>query len=161
MDKFPPLVRGITPSCPPLQGPAPPTARNSRPDLRQEKTPARVLWDAGGYVSETKSYFFWISSRICARSSSVVGLGSSSSAGSSSFFFLACFLLYPFCKSVVMSFTNWNGMKDTYKFVGLQNYIDLFNNKTILFQCCNKLSFPIIHIRLRLNRIIIFSTLPC
>ena len=61
-----------------------------------------------------------------------------------SFFFLACFLLYPFCKSVVMSFTNWNGMKDTYKFVGLQNYIDLFNNKNYWAAIKINLKFAVI-----------------
>ncbi len=46
-----------------------------------------------------------------------------------SFFFLACFLLYPFCKSVVMSFTNWVGSSDKWEFVGVRNYVDLIGNK--------------------------------
>ena len=49
-----------------------------------------------------------------------------------SFFFLACFLLFPFCKSVVMSFTNWNGMKEDYNFIGFNNYVDLFGNQKYL-----------------------------
>ena len=42
--------------------------------------------------------------------------------------FLVCFLLYPFCVSVIRSFTDWNGLKEDVAFVGLKNYIDLFTN---------------------------------
>lgn len=42
--------------------------------------------------------------------------------------FLVCFLLYPFCVSVLRSFTDWNGLKDKVTFVGVKNYVDLFTN---------------------------------
>lgn len=43
-----------------------------------------------------------------------------------SFIFLAMFLLYPLTKSIVMSFTNWNGFNPEYEWVGVKNYVDLF-----------------------------------
>lgn len=46
-----------------------------------------------------------------------------------SFLFLAAFLLYPFAKSIVMSFTDWNGFNPAYKFVGIKNYADLMKNE--------------------------------
>ncbi len=48
-----------------------------------------------------------------------------------SFIFLVAFILYPLLDSVVMSFTNWNGFNpDSYDFVGIKNYKDLFTNNT-------------------------------
>ncbi len=61
-----------------------------------------------------------------------------------SFFFLACFLLFPFCKSTVMSFTNWNGMKPEYKYVGFKNYIDLFGNQNYWNAIMVNLKFAVI-----------------
>ena len=61
-----------------------------------------------------------------------------------SFFFLACFLLFPFCKSVVMSFTNWNGMKDDYKFIGLKNYENVINNSAYWDAILINLKFAVI-----------------
>ena len=45
-----------------------------------------------------------------------------------SFFFLAVFLIYPMIKSMVMSFTDWNGFNPDYQWVGLKNYVDLFTD---------------------------------
>jgi len=44
------------------------------------------------------------------------------------FLFLAVFMFYPLAKSIVMSFTNWTGINDDFKFTGLNNYIRLFTN---------------------------------
>lgn len=44
------------------------------------------------------------------------------------FVFLVSFLLFPFGKSIVMSFTDWNAFSPKYQFVGFKNYIDLFHN---------------------------------
>lgn len=41
---------------------------------------------------------------------------------------LTVFMFYPIVKSVVMSFTNWSGMTDDWKWVGLNNYIRIFTN---------------------------------
>lgn len=45
-----------------------------------------------------------------------------------SFFFLAVFLIYPMIKSMVMSFTDWNGFNPDYQWVGLKNYVNLFTD---------------------------------
>ena len=41
---------------------------------------------------------------------------------------LGIFMFYPIVKSVIMSFTNWSGMTDEYKWVGLKNYIKIFTD---------------------------------
>lgn len=41
------------------------------------------------------------------------------------------FVIYPFLVGIKISFTNWNGFSQSYKFVGLRNYIDLFKDKNI------------------------------
>ncbi len=45
------------------------------------------------------------------------------------FFFLGCFTLFPFAKSIVMSFTDWNAINPDFSFVGLKNYSDVFHNQ--------------------------------
>ena len=44
------------------------------------------------------------------------------------FVFLGCFLVFPFFKSLVRSFTDWNAFSPDFSFVGLKNYIELFHN---------------------------------
>ena len=44
------------------------------------------------------------------------------------FVFLGCFLVFPFFKSLVRSFTDWNAFGSDLSFVGLKNYIELFHN---------------------------------
>lgn len=39
---------------------------------------------------------------------------------------LTTFMFYPIVKSFVMSFTNWSGMTDDWKWVGFNNYIRIF-----------------------------------
>ena len=46
-----------------------------------------------------------------------------------SFFFLAVFLIYPMIKSMVMSFTDWNGLTSGYSYIGLKNYMGAFQDK--------------------------------
>jgi ABC-type sugar transport system permease subunit len=38
------------------------------------------------------------------------------------FVFLGCFLVFPFFKSLVRSFTDWNAFGSDLSFVGLKNY---------------------------------------
>ena len=41
---------------------------------------------------------------------------------------LIVFWIYPICRSIFLSFTNWDFISPSYKIVGLKNYISLFNN---------------------------------
>ena len=41
---------------------------------------------------------------------------------------LIVFWIYPICRSVFLSFTNWDFISPTYKMVGLKNYMSLFKN---------------------------------
>ena len=40
-------------------------------------------------------------------------------------------VIYPLMKGIVYSFTNWNGFSQSYKFIGLDNYIRLFKDPNI------------------------------
>lgn len=41
---------------------------------------------------------------------------------------LVVFMFYPIAKSIVMSFTNWSGMSDDWKWIGFNNYIRIFTD---------------------------------
>ncbi len=41
---------------------------------------------------------------------------------------LIVFWIYPICRSIYLSFTNWDFISPTYKIVGFKNYISLFKN---------------------------------
>lgn len=41
------------------------------------------------------------------------------------------FVIYPLCKGVYLSFTNWNGYSQTYKIVGGSNYIRMLTDKNV------------------------------
>ena len=41
------------------------------------------------------------------------------------------FVIYPLIKGVFLSFTNWNGYSQTYKMVGLNNYIRMLDDQNV------------------------------
>lgn len=41
------------------------------------------------------------------------------------------FVIFPLCKGVYLSFTNWNGYSQTYKMVGVDNYIRMLGDKNV------------------------------
>lgn len=43
----------------------------------------------------------------------------------------AIFVIYPLCKGVFLSFTNWNGYSQTYKMVGISNYIRMLTDANV------------------------------
>lgn len=43
----------------------------------------------------------------------------------------AVFVIYPLCKGVFLSFTNWNGYSQTYKMVGVSNYIRMLTDANV------------------------------
>ncbi|MDF2613760.1 MAG: glycerol-3-phosphate transporter permease [Clostridia bacterium] len=42
------------------------------------------------------------------------------------------FVVYPFTQGIRISFTNWNGYSQAYKYIGLDNYIRFFKDKNVL-----------------------------
>ena len=44
----------------------------------------------------------------------------------------AMFLVYPFFNGMQISFTNWNGYSQTYKYIGLRNYTRMFTDHDML-----------------------------
>lgn len=51
------------------------------------------------------------------------------------------FVIYPFCKGIFLSFTNWNGYSPSYKFVGFSNYIKMFTDSNVLIAFKNTLIY--------------------
>lgn len=48
----------------------------------------------------------------------------------------ALFLVYPFIKGIQISFTNWNGYAQIYKYIGIRNYIRMFTDpdlRTVIY----------------------------
>lgn len=39
---------------------------------------------------------------------------------------------YPFISGINIAFTNWDGISNTYEYVGLKNFVDMFHDKNIL-----------------------------
>lgn len=55
----------------------------------------------------------------------------------------AIFIVYPFMNGIRISFTNWNGFSQEYKWVGLENYATLFTDKNLLKAFVNTLIYGI------------------
>ena len=53
------------------------------------------------------------------------------------------FVIYPFCKGIFLSFTNWNGYSPSYKFVGFSNYIKMFTDSNVLIAFKNTLIYGV------------------
>jgi raffinose/stachyose/melibiose transport system permease protein len=51
------------------------------------------------------------------------------------------FVIYPLAQGVFLSFTNWNGYSQSYKMVGFNNFIHLFNDKNVLTAFLNTLIY--------------------
>ncbi len=43
----------------------------------------------------------------------------------------AVFVIYPFGKGIMLSFTNWNGYSQTYKMVGISNYVRMLTDQNV------------------------------
>lgn len=51
------------------------------------------------------------------------------------------FVIFPFAKGIQISFTNWNGFSQSYKFIGLNNFKTLITDKNILTAFKNTLIY--------------------
>ena len=43
----------------------------------------------------------------------------------------AVFVIYPLAKGIFLSFTNWNGYSQTYKMVGIDNYVRMLGDQNV------------------------------
>ncbi|WP_438445108.1 carbohydrate ABC transporter permease [Gorillibacterium sp. sgz5001074] len=59
---------------------------------------------------------------------------------------LLAFSYFPAFKLIQLSFTDWDGMRPHYNYVGWQNYIDVISEKTALHTLVNNLAYVIISI---------------
>jgi raffinose/stachyose/melibiose transport system permease protein len=55
----------------------------------------------------------------------------------------AIFVIYPLCKGISLSFTNWNGYSQTYKSVGLSNYTRMLTDKNVIRAFINTLIYGV------------------
>lgn len=53
------------------------------------------------------------------------------------------FVIYPFIEGIRISFTNWNGYSQQYKYVGMANYLKLFQDENILTALKNTLIYGV------------------
>ena len=53
------------------------------------------------------------------------------------------FVIYPFCKRIHLSFTNWNGYSQSYKYVGFSNYVRMFTDSNVLIAFKNTLIYGV------------------
>ncbi len=60
------------------------------------------------------------------------------------FCFFAFAILIPFLMGVNIAFTDWNGITKDYNYVGLKNFIDMFQDKRILQPMRNTLIFALL-----------------
>lgn len=51
------------------------------------------------------------------------------------------FVIYPFIQGAFLSLTNWNGYSQSYKIVGLRNYLRLFTDENVLTALLNTLVY--------------------
>lgn len=63
---------------------------------------------------------------------------------------LAIFILYPIIASLVMSFTNWDGLTPM-EFVGLKNYTRLLNNETFKISLFNTFYYTVVSVPLTIT----------
>ena len=72
---------------------------------------------------------------------------------------IAVFTIYPIFQSLIMSFTNWNILKNTRKFVGLNNYIRMFADERFLNALKNTVEYTLLYVPLLLLVCILFAAL--
>lgn len=53
------------------------------------------------------------------------------------------FVIYPFVQGIRLSFTNWNGYSQTMKYVGIKNYIRLFQDANVKTALVNTLIYGV------------------
>lgn len=53
----------------------------------------------------------------------------------------ALFFIWPLISNIFYSFTNWNGLNVTYKFIGIKNYLRMFKDRELLIAIKNTLLY--------------------
>ena len=53
------------------------------------------------------------------------------------------FILYPLCNAIYLSLFQWNGYSSTMTFIGIKNYVDMFQDETFLLAVRNTLIYGI------------------
>ena len=72
---------------------------------------------------------------------------------------IGIFTIYPIIRSLIMSFMNWNILKNTHKYIGFKNYIKMFSDERFLNAAKNTLEYSIFFVPLLLLLCILFAAL--
>lgn len=72
---------------------------------------------------------------------------------------IAVFTIYPIFQSLRMSFTNWNILKNTRKWVGINNYMRMFMDERFLNALKNTLEYTLIYVPVLVVTAILFAAL--
>ena len=59
-------------------------------------------------------------------------------------FLYAIFMAYPIVRTVILSFYKWNGISPTMQYYGLQNYVDLVQDKFFMLTLGNNIKWAIL-----------------
>ena len=70
---------------------------------------------------------------------------------------ISIFTIYPIFRSLLMSFTNWNILKNTKSFVGLKNYIRMFTDERFLNALKNTVEYTVIYVPLLILLAVLFA----
>lgn len=68
---------------------------------------------------------------------------------------ITVFVIYPIFRSLMMSFTNWNILRNTHAFVGMDNYVKMFSDERFLNALKNTVEYTLIYVPL----LVLFSLL--
>ncbi|MFV0364516.1 MAG: carbohydrate ABC transporter permease [Suipraeoptans sp.] len=52
-------------------------------------------------------------------------------------------IIYPFFSGISLAFTNWDGISQTYDFIGLDNFVKMFTDKNVLIPIRNTVFFAV------------------
>lgn len=75
------------------------------------------------------------------------------------FILFSLFVLYPMASSFAMSFTDWSGMGKNYHFIGLDNYIRMFRDRTVGIALKNNLTLLIFVPAVTITLALLFASL--
>lgn len=70
---------------------------------------------------------------------------------------ISVFTIYPIIQSLVMSFTNWNILRNTKSFVGLSNYVKMFSDERFLNALKNTVEYTVFYVPLLMLLSVLFA----
>lgn len=70
---------------------------------------------------------------------------------------ISVFVIWPIIRSLIMSFTNWNILRNTHSFVGLDNYVKMFGDERFLNALKNTVEYTLWYVPLLMFFSLLFA----